>query len=240
MQYNPRKTNYAFTLIELLTVVAIIAILSALLIPAINNGMNAAKQTQCLSNMKQIGTGLMGYAGDNNGSLPPVVHSANYQEQTWGYLIWTYVGYSTGAFNYPDNDLQGDKGTDKNIFHCPVTKNYPTATFSKICVPGGLMVPGTRYSYGLNVDPAPSGQFNTTGTANIRLSSVQNVAKTALVMEYSSWVGGNWFFYTWSGLVPHNGGCNILFFDGHVELRSLASIPPVPAVSSTDTFWFGN
>ena len=60
----------AFTLIELLVVIAIIAILAAILFPVFAQAKSAAKKTQDLSQMKQLGTAVQIYAGDNDDTLP--------------------------------------------------------------------------------------------------------------------------------------------------------------------------
>src|SRR5688500_4426112 len=61
----------AFTLIELLVVIAIIAILAAILFPVFAQAREKARQTSCLSNMKQTGLGLMMYTQDYDETTPP-------------------------------------------------------------------------------------------------------------------------------------------------------------------------
>ena len=64
------KQHPGFTLIELLVVIAIIAILAAILFPVFAQARDQARQTTCLSNMKQLGTGLMMYGQDYDENLP--------------------------------------------------------------------------------------------------------------------------------------------------------------------------
>src|ERR1051325_10234459 len=69
-----RRFPNSFTLIELLLVIAIIAVLSALLLPALQNAKAQAKRSACAGNLRQLGLGILMYADDSNGRMPP----ANY------------------------------------------------------------------------------------------------------------------------------------------------------------------
>jgi prepilin-type N-terminal cleavage/methylation domain-containing protein/prepilin-type processing-associated H-X9-DG protein len=70
---HPRQRTGGFTLIELLVVIAIIAILAAFLFPVFAQAREKARQTSCLSNLKQMGSAMLMYAGDFDGYFPPVL-----------------------------------------------------------------------------------------------------------------------------------------------------------------------
>src|SRR5258708_521386 len=84
----------AFTLIELLLVLALIAILAALLLPALSNAKAAAKRIQCTNNQKQLAAVSLIYAGDNNDWLPAVGQN---DPPSTNRKLWVQ-----GAFVYPE------------------------------------------------------------------------------------------------------------------------------------------
>src|SRR5438270_7237749 len=67
-----RQKRYAFTLIELLVVIAIIAILAAILFPVFAQAREKARQTACISNMRQMSTGVLMYVQDYDGNYSPI------------------------------------------------------------------------------------------------------------------------------------------------------------------------
>jgi len=93
-----------FTLIELLVVIAIIAILAAILFPVFAKAREKARQTTCISNMKQLGLGFMQYIQDSDEHYP----SSNNWGAGWAGRIYPYVK-ATGTFQCPDDSVARNK-----------------------------------------------------------------------------------------------------------------------------------
>jgi prepilin-type N-terminal cleavage/methylation domain-containing protein len=92
-----KSRRSAFTLIELLIVIAIIAILAAILFPVFGRARENARRSSCQSNLKQIGLGFAQYAQDSDERLPPVIDGANIV--TWDSAIEPYLGFTVSLSN---------------------------------------------------------------------------------------------------------------------------------------------
>lgn len=125
-----RRRNNAFTLVELLVVIGIIAVLIALLLPALGRARESAKDAACMSNLRQIGQGYILYATDNRGWFPVSQYTTNfYGTKAWfrGYYQteWArqqnFSSTSPRAANYnrPAATFLAGKFVTPGIFFCP-------------------------------------------------------------------------------------------------------------------------
>ncbi|CCW35610.1 prepilin-type N-terminal cleavage/methylation domain-containing protein [Chthonomonas calidirosea] len=115
---NPKQRG--FTLIELLVVIAIIAILAAILFPVFAQAREKARAITCLSNMKQIGTGLMMYLQDYDETYPMDQYFSDpgtwKDQHYWHDSIYPYIKNGDRYANAAGNLVTWGQG---GIFHCP-------------------------------------------------------------------------------------------------------------------------
>ena len=106
-----------FTLVELLTVIAIIAILASLLFPVFARAKAAAKKTQCISNLRQIGDSISLYMSDYDGIFPHALDASDkYDSQIWSQFPDYQAQIPTMPFL---QDVLQPYLKSKELFHCP-------------------------------------------------------------------------------------------------------------------------
>jgi prepilin-type N-terminal cleavage/methylation domain-containing protein len=131
---SPRR---GFTLIELIVVVALIAVLVGLLFPAVQKVRESAARSQCQNNLKQLGLAIHGYAGANNGQLPPLFSSVLIENvATVHVFFFTLLPYLEQDNLYRAGVGAGNGGGTTGLFWTGMTPNGPlySSGFVKVYV----------------------------------------------------------------------------------------------------------
>jgi len=245
---NVRKASKGgFTLIELLVVIAIIAILAAMLLPALARAKEKAKQTKCLNSIKQLTLCAVMYAGDNNGVFAENVPTASLSKNSWiqGDMsdnIGAYGQVTPGIYD-STNQLCVTSGkfwpfnTSLEVYRCPSDTGNRNG------------IPKVR-SYSMNgwVGTSRSQTFGgNPGLKNYRVYlkesdlTVPGASRTWMLLdEHEQSINDGWFFVDMTGMrafadlpaTRHNRGYALSFCDGHSEIYKMKdgrSIWPVPA-----------
>ena len=234
----------SFTLIELLIVIAIIAILAAMLLPALNKARLAALKIQCCHLQKNLGIYWQNYSNDNDDSILPVVQGIPLpvNKRTWAewFVLYGALPCSTSAATA--NSSSAARRRIASLFMCPLaastwprykTNDYTCYNFFKLPL---------SYSYNNYFNPladlAPVGAEH---NANKRkIGELKKPSGTIVLGEQWKYdaMGGGTFVWTiraynqssvaavwpFSPYECHNGGGNFLWVDGHVAAENKFSV----------------
>jgi prepilin-type N-terminal cleavage/methylation domain-containing protein/prepilin-type processing-associated H-X9-DG protein len=243
----PPRASRAFTLIELLTVIAIIGILAAILIPTVGTVRKTAKGAHCVANLRQIGVAINLYPPDNKGYYPRL--KFNYASDdntkknnlTWAKALYPYI---------PTRNTSA-KALTSSIYLCPAEEYQPDPSAT-----GVIQYMATYVLEKTNAtdEGAPNGP---------RLaSSIPNPSRTFLLLdvkvasngEIPAGGGGTGVNFTEGqadmAAAPegrkilsfrHKEGINVLFIDGHTKRYTLEGLKTaVPNDPTGQAVWDGD
>ena len=207
-------SSHGFSVVEILTVVAILAILVAIVAPSIEKTMAGARSAQCLSNLRAYGVAIVTFAADNNNKLPPFYPS---QSPAWYQSLNQQMG--TGGINsWMPEKLQ-----------CPEIRN--------LLKKRGYTILANTYwmCFGNTVDrlnnPRRLGWMKLRGPSECVMLADVNPSNSIAMTPNSAYFGSYGGFNKTDVAEVHGKGANFLFFDGH------AKTIPVAEVQKRDT-WF--
>lgn len=249
----------AFTILELLVSIAIIGILVALILPAVQQARSAAHNTSCRSRLRQFAIAIHNYAGIYNGSLIPFRIDNQAEIDFWtegtgvrgktkfwfGTVDWTETDPEK-QLDFKDSFLSKFMETNYRVFQCPLLEasEVDRVRFDRMtsgyAYNARYLGPGTAYDWSQWPNVTIAQQAMTYRLDDVKEKSYTIVfADSAFVLHTSPLeLRENWFLDPPSEKNPnvhfrHSGGANIVFLDGHVETRAYKFKAPTNA----DWWW---
>ena len=269
MQNNNRTSSgkvrwTGFTLIELLVVIAIIAILAAMLLPALSKAKIKAQQINCMNNLKQIGLAWQMYAGDNADTIVPSSNQDTGNAPTdplimpGGAEAQFFPGDVTQSQNtnvlYAKDSLLYSYLKSTAIFKCPADPNINKAVHAR-----------TIRSYSCNAWMNPTAMTLKSGylvnpnnyCVFKKQTSIARISDTFVTIEESTGsMNDAWFvenlsspkYWTDMPATYHSRSCILLMADGHTQLRKWTDTSVLHALqpgaqadpASSDLAWLLN
>jgi len=228
---TPVRIQGAFSLVELLVVISILAVLATLLVPAVRNVLQSSQIVKSAANLRTLSQGVSLYVSENDGLLPSPAGIPAEGIRPWWEDVYRMVYQKTAdpAFFVPFDTATSLRGT---VFQCPFVEKSGEGTPVR--------------SYGLNtflkdgVDMPPVPPLPSVPAPRIKYARLMQPSKTLMLAtsKNSSTVGwGSQPLDLASSKLSTRAGGKILvvFADGHADTLSSTNIPP----SNQDIFWKG-
>jgi prepilin-type N-terminal cleavage/methylation domain-containing protein/prepilin-type processing-associated H-X9-DG protein len=207
------RHRHGFTLVEMLVVIAIIAVLAAIAFPGYKSMLESSRATQCTANLREIYTGIQGYVQDKNGQYPP---SRGVPDNVTNYWFAAIGPYLSEGRRFDQSKVKSGPWPQNIPFACPSCTNHGWGG-------AGIDVGINGYQVGATLDPKNS-------TTGLRIAKASALSTTLLVADAAGPGGGGAWQIGWrigagggnfSGAAEtiatrHKGRANVLYFDGHV------------------------
>lgn len=215
-----QRAQPAFTLLELMMVVSIIAILVCLLLPAISGAKARAKRTACLNNLRQLQLCWAMYTHEHDDLVPP--NRAQQVSGIWRSTPDSWAGPSSAPRDPSPEPLEQGAlfGYHRSValYHCP-------SDLSRVRTSGGAG-PGPLRTRSYSMSGCYGGRTNEVQTVIIKACEIRNPAQSFVLLDEQEEGIDDGHFLCWDAPdmryvnMPadrHEQGCNLSFADGHVE-----------------------
>ena len=235
---DEQASSAGFTLVELVVVIAMMGILTALLLPALSSAKEKARRAVCRNNMSQLYLVCLNYANDNGDVLPSAAdnfdnyHSIRLSDQTFTNLVADYAGGASNIFYCPN--LAFGLGPNKMGYHDAygyiIGYSY-LADDIKLTGKGAdyTLVP-VKFTAAPTNELLADANYWTPGQTNIAPHTSMGAAMALSSIPASAGLGA-----TNSAGLGAKGG-NIELFDGSINWRTISSMQTQRASSSGDAF----
>jgi prepilin-type N-terminal cleavage/methylation domain-containing protein/prepilin-type processing-associated H-X9-DG protein len=206
------RARLGFTLIELLVVIAVIAVLIALLLPAVQAAREAARRSQCVNNLKQLGLAAQGYT-DAHGALPPAAATGPEWSNNFS-MKARVLPFMDQAALFDSMNMSFFQEAPQNAtnlttlviaFLCPSDGNVPCGTFD-VTGPGRRQIAYSSYPNNLGTTPANNGGRYDGPAYFMGAGTVPSVAGLSITLTLAGVTDGTSNTALWSEMVRGRNG----------------------------------
>jgi prepilin-type N-terminal cleavage/methylation domain-containing protein/prepilin-type processing-associated H-X9-DG protein len=204
MRVNRAYDERGFTLVELLTVIAVIAVLAGLLLPALGRAKSKAQAIFCLNNLKQWGVATQMYAGDHDDFLPPDgTPNPDLNDTNVGWYIQLPAVLSLPRYHDMRWRTNAGVSPGTSVWICPANKRRSNGR--------------NLFHYCLNEHVNGTDENN----RPVRLGAISQPSAVVWLFDSKNLPAVGFWNYLHTNL--HNGGAQLVFLDGHAARFPLAA-----------------